>query len=140
MNIEISRSLSPETEKALRALEEMVDNGTVDISNVITMYDIVYMILAAIVLVPIFIWCIKGLIGSVNEFVQGNQSVKMANHIISTAKAAQKKQSSGESVSLDELLEQLAAATTPKKRRSKNSSFDNITFQIQQALKEQRRQ
>lgn len=141
MEVTISRTLSPETEKALQALQTMVDNGDVNISDVVTAYDIIYLIIFAAVAIPIFIWAIRGLIGSVNEIVQGNKEVKMANRIINAANASKETQAEDGTMDFAPLLDALAQASSKQQRKSGSTqqAFQDISRQIAQAIKQQRR-
>lgn len=136
MEVSISRSMTPEMERAVQAVKELSESGEMDLSSVITPYDILFLIVFAIIAIPLFITCVNGL----TSCFTASKKVKSANAILDALSTDDTPQG----VDMDAILEALShtssrPTTRPRKVGSTNKQFDAVTRQIQKALELQRR-
>lgn len=136
MEIEISRSMSPEMEKAVQAVKELAEAGEMDLSSVITAYDIIYFILFMI----FAIWFISAIVKSVKAEINANKKVKRADDVLNVI--ASLKDDGHDNISLEEFSDALSANSRPPTRARKVGStqnFNKLQKDILKSLTLQRR-
>lgn len=137
MEVTISRSMSPEMEKAVQAVKNLAEAGEMDLSSVITPYDIIFLILFAIVAIPLFISAVSGLVKIFTE----TKKVKRADAVLDIVSKVGTTHQGADMDAILEALQALQPAKATVRRKSGNTQqFDQVTQSILNSLKMQRRQ